>query len=632
LPLSAINDATPDGQQLLACARHILAGLGKPDAGVVTVADTAETASILAQTKFNGDGVLPPESVDDPAAKAVAAEIIKCLGGETDRGGNAGITQAKLDQFFADLQAYADWWKAAETEAASILPLGDQTPAAYDAVQAIRVKVDDYFARCRLAAYDARALTAVNRQENEYLAVVARDMSITAQEVSSFPLARVEPGRPLPLKDGVNPAWAEALAKLRDAAATPLLGQARTELTEQDWAAITAKLAPYAAWSAGKAGASVERLGRQRIGEILVGNSKDTLAALIARDKALEAEMNALGAVERLARYYRDLYQLLNNFVSFTDFYSRRRKAVFQAGTLYLDGRSCELCVRVDDMGRHGALAGFSKAFLAYCDCSRPGSGEKMTIVGAFTDGDSDHLVAGRNGIFYDRKGRDWDATIVKIVENPISIRQAFWAPYKRVLRWIEEQVAKRAAAADAAAGDKLAAAASTTADAAKTGKPPEQKPKFDVGVVAALGVAVGGITAALGALLQAFFGLGIWMPLGVVAMVLLISGPSMLIAWLKLRQRNLGPILDANGWAVNGRVKINVPFGGALTSVAKLPPGAERSMEDPYAQKSSLWPKIILVLLVLGLAGYALHRVGWLPCKLPCCVKGAPAPVAPAK
>src|SRR5207247_11292564 len=70
-----------------------------------------------------------------------------------------------------------------------------------------------------------------------------------------------------------------------------------------------------------------------------------------------------------------------------------------------------------------------------------------------------------------------------------------------------------------------------------------------------------------------------------------------MLIAWLKLRQRNLGPILDANGWAVNARAKINIPFGGSLTRVAKLPPGAQRDLVDPYAEKKTPW-KLWLLLL----------------------------------
>ena len=55
----------------------------------------------------------------------------------------------------------------------------------------------------------------------------------------------------------------------------------------------------------------------------------------------------------------------------------------------------------------------------------------------AFTGGDSDNLMVGRNGVFYDCKGNDWDATIVKIIDHPISVSQAFWAPYKRIARMI---------------------------------------------------------------------------------------------------------------------------------------------------------------------------------------------------
>jgi hypothetical protein len=224
-----------------------------------------------------------------------------------------------------------------------------------------------------------------------------------------------------------------------------------------------------------------------------------------------------------------------------------------------------------------------------------------MTIAAAFTDGDSDNLMVGRNGIFYDRKGKDWHATIVKIVDNPISIRQAFWAPYKRVIRFIGEQVAKRAAAADAAATDKVMTSSIAAGKKAASGATPAAKPKIDIGVVAALGVAVGGITAALGMLLQAFFGLGLWMPVGLVALLLLISGPSMIIAWLKLRQRNLCPILDANGWAINSRARINIPFGSSLTAIASPPPGSRRDLIDPYAESKSGRNKVVGLVVILA-------------------------------
>jgi hypothetical protein len=74
-----------------------------------------------------------------------------------------------------------------------------------------------------------------------------------------------------------------------------------------------------------------------------------------------------------------------------------------------------------------------------------------------------------------------------------------------------------------------------------------------------------------------------------------------MLLAWLKLRQRNLGPLLDANGWAVNTRARINIPFGAALTGVAALPAGASRSLSDPYAEKGSPWGTWIFLLIVVA-------------------------------
>jgi hypothetical protein len=91
---------------------------------------------------------------------------------------------------------------------------------------------------------------------------------------------------------------------------------------------------------------------------------------------------------------------------------------------------------------------------------------------------------------------------------------------------------------------------------------------------------------------------------------IILISTPSMIIAWLKLRQRNLGPILDANGWAVNTRARINIPFGASLTQVAVLPEGSQRNRRDPYAEKKHGRNGLILA-LVLGGAALGLWYFG---------------------
>ena len=596
----AINGANPEGKLIANFARHVL---DKTDDAEITFEEAAAAAQTFAAKPFNGDGILPADSASDAATKAVIADIITCLGADTDASGKPGISQAKVDRFFADAAAYSHWWKQAESNAA-VLPLGVNTEAASGAVKAVKAKVEDYFARGRLAAFDPRSVSALNRDEKEYAALSAKDLTNTHADIASLPLAQVGATTPLPLTQGLNPAWANAIAALQTQAIVPLLG-ARTVLTEADWNALLGKLAAFDAWNASKTGGLVEKIGLKRTWEILATKAKDTLTALIAKDKIEEGHAQAVIGLHRLIHYHRDLAKLCRNFVNFADFYGRKDKAIFQAGTLYLDQRSCDLCLTVDDAGRHAAMASMAGTYLAYCDCARKGSGEKLSIVAAFTGGDSDNLIVGRNGIFYDRKGRDWDATITKIVDNPISIRQAFWSPYKKLVRMIEERVAKQAAAADADANVQLTAIANTpvapTAPANQAAPAAPQKMAFDPSVIALISLALGTLAAAFAGLLGFLKGFEAWqVPLVIVGIMLVISAPSMAIAWLKLRKRNLGPILDANGWAVNAKAKMNVPFGGALTGVASLPPGATFSAADKYAEKPSVWPKLLLAAFIL--------------------------------
>jgi hypothetical protein len=608
IPLSQFNDANDEGTAVLASAQRILNDQGKEDCAEIALADVEAMEQVFAATRFNGDGVVPADSADDEATKLAIEQVTAAVGSVPDRSGKVGIDQKLLDSFFEQATALLAW--DAEGQAEGIKPLGDGTAAAAEALAAVQAKLDDYFTRCRIAAYDDRAANALNPSEVELASLSQKELSLDDEDVAKLPVARIEGGRPLPLSAGLNPAWTGRVAAFSRAAVTPLLG-ARSSLSEADFAAIVSKLEAYRAWQAKLPTGPACALGVARIRELVDGGFQARIGELIAADSALEGQYAQIASVEKAVRYRRDLLKLLSNFVNFADFY-RRKGAVFHAGTLYLDGRSCDLTVYVNDAARHASLAGLSKAYLAYCDCTR-GADEKTTIVAAFTAGDVDNLMVGRNGVFYDRKNRDWDARITNIVENPISIRQAFWSPYKRLVRMVEEQVAKRAAAKEkesSAKMDTTAAEKAATADQAAAGAHPAGGPapgsalpkKLDIGVVAAVGVAVAGAATFLSSVLAIFFGLGLWMPLGIVALLLAISMPSMLIAWLKLRQRNLGPILDANGWAINGRVRINVPFGASLTKVAKLPEGAKREVGDPYAEKPTRWWLWVLLLMVAGL------------------------------
>ncbi|MFN4290263.1 MAG: hypothetical protein ACK4E7_05205 [Permianibacter sp.] len=614
LPLAAINEQHPEGAKLLASAREIVANLGKTS-HQLSVDDTADLGKIFPANRPNGDGIVPAELSDNAEVKQLIADVIATLGGETDRSGVAGVSQAKLDAFVAAAKAFVDWQRAG---GGAELPFGGDTAGHAAALAHLRAKIDDYFVRCDLASYDARAVTALNGSDADLAAIGTQLLNTDSAASEGLPLARIEAGRALPLNAGINPAWQAELDALKPLLEA-VLGKSDS-LSKAGWEAVKAKLAPYQTWQANKPESPVNALGGERLSAILSSTCAADLAALIIYDRDHADEAAEIVSVDKLVRYQRYLRVLLNNFVNFRDFFARKDKAVFQNGTLFIDGRSCDLVVRVNDAGKHGALAGLSRAYLLYCDCVRKKTGEKITIVAAVTAGDAGNLMVGRNGIYYDRAGNDWDATVSKIVENPISVREAFFTPYRRIARMISEQAQKFAASKDKAIEEKSAAGVTDATGKVTSGEKPAPAAPFDVakfaGIFAAIGLAIGAIGTALAAVVSGFLALEWWqMPLALVGGLLLVSGPSMIMAWFKLRQRNLGPILDANGWAVNSMVKINIPFGTALTSIAALPAGSERALTDPYAEKRSRWPWLVL-LLVLSAAGVLWYKgilQGWL-------------------
>ncbi|WP_077000976.1 hypothetical protein [Variovorax sp. KK3] len=595
------SEAGGDGISLAEEARRVLCLLDKTEASAIALADVTRRSDMLAAMRFNGDGVVTPETTHDDAVRRTLRHIADSHGIVKDRNGHDGIDRVRAKAFFAEAEAMRAW-QAGEGSTACA---GGHMLEAAEAVNAVREKVEDFFARCRLAAYDMQAVPALNASPETYETLAALELTIDNQRIAALPLAPIAPGRTLPLRSGMNPAWAGPLARLRDKAVTPLLGMVDEDagqIDEDAWKELQHRVASCQAWLAAKPVSALSKLDAATIDALLA--TQPALMALIDEDEQAEPHNARLRDLEKLLRFKRDLRRLLENFVSFKAFY-RREGAIFQAGTLYLDSRSCDLTVRVEDVKQHAVLAGLAKTCLAYCECRR--GSEKMNIVAAFTAGDVDFLFAGRNGVFYDRQGRDWDATISRLIENATSVAQAFFSPYKKFVRMIEEQVAKRAAASEANATGSLGTLASTLATADKAPAPgvaPAATARLpgsrvDVGTVAAIGVAMGSISAVLVALFSKFIDLGQWIPFAIAGMVIAISGPSMLIAWLKLRQRSLGPILDASGWAINGRMKVNVRLGASLSKTAQIPRQALRVLRDPYAERRGMAGALAALVLV---------------------------------
>ena len=377
------------------------------------------------------------------------------------------------------------------------------------------------------------------------------------------------------------------------------------------------------------------------------GLSEKKLAEMGEKIAAYEAEKAAVEAknagalasaqakykpLENLLLLNRDFCILLRNFVSFQDFYAKRSLglrtmgngqsdekpwAIFQAGTLVIDQRACNLCLKVSDMAKHNAQAPDSGMYLIYCQCKQCKTGASMQIVAAMTVGEIRNLKVGKNALFYDRQGCDWEAEVVKIVDNPISIGQAFWSPYRKLGEWVSGLITK------SAAEKEQKSFADMTAKLEGQGTEKAAMP-FDVarfaGIFAAIGLAIGSIGTFLTSLLSEVKEMHAWALLIVPTILLVVSGPSMVLAWMKLRKRNLAPLLNANGWAVNADAIVSVLFGNTLTEQAQYP---LMKLQDPHAKikkltKGGKWA-IAIASIVVGIA-IAVLVMWWLGIRLVWC------------
>ena len=592
IPFDAFNTENPEGAKLLASAKQILANL-KLEKDSIALEDTSDMTKVFAETQFNGDGVITPASADDEKLAALITTITEKIGKAPDRSGADGVTADHVEAFYTALADYAAW-QAAGTE--EVFPFGDKTADALAAVDALKDKIADYFMRCKLIGFDKAIAPAVDVSVDK-IGAIEGNLADAGSAIAEEPLAKPVADGILPL-DAVNPAWKGAIEAMR----ALVLDAGKKTLTEAEWADICGKFAPYIAWMGEKKGTEVEPLGLDEVKALLKADQKEAILKLIETDKNLEEEALSIEAVDKLLRLFHNFYDYLNNYVVFADFYDPDRKAIFQAGRLYIDQRSTDLCIRVD--GPHPEISSLSGMYILYCACKSDKLGKTMNIAAVLTDGDVDGLRPGKNAVFYDRDGNDWSAVVTSIVENPLSIRQAFWAPYKKAARWISDKVGKIASDKAAKGEGTLSTITEKATDKPAAGAEAATKAApIDVGKIAVITMAIAAVSGVIAVIVNTLKGLTWWQWIVlIVVLMLVISLPSVFIAWRKLRRRDLGPVLNANGWAINAASYVRGKFAKGMTEVAKFP---KLTDVDPAARRKAAWRKFWCWLFVILLAAF---------------------------
>ena len=370
---------------------------------------------------------------------------------------------------------------------------------------------------------------------NAALATIEAEIDAFFTPPADMPLVTEAPDVALPLCDHINPKYLEAIVAFNEKVVKPLLGE-RNTLSRLDWKAVKTAFAPYRAWLASK-------------------------PVMNAEAKA------ALDDEERVLRYKLHLLEFLENFVNMKRLYGEDSLAIFQTGTLRIDAKEMNLCFDVESEAAHSALAVKSNCCILYLKLTRPADKAERNVCAVVTAGKVARLYIGRNGVFCDRDGKYWEAVVTKVVESQVSLAEAFWAPWKKMGEGVAATVKKflgdRQAKGEVVAQSALAAKPQTEGQASQAGAAMASS-------VAAIGIGIGMVGAAFASLMAVVSSMSWWqMVVGIAAIVVVVSLPSVILAWFKLRRRDIAAILNAGGWAVNRQMRFSMARARGFTRLA---------------------------------------------------------------
>ena len=614
LGLDAINTDDAEGHRIHDSATKMLARLGLPsDTRELTLEQVRRIKAHVESMPVSEAGVVLPEASDDPEVRQFVTDILATVGGAPHPKGQPGVGKDQLDGFLGQAQAWLDWQAGGEIpkdqQKTDIMPLGEATPRAFALLAGLKDKIDQYFAQCEAVAFDPRAAQHVLQSDAEMQALDLDDPQAIQDFFRNSPLATPREDRTLSFDAQINPWYAANLQRLRSEAITPALGQSPSKMSAEQWGRVKQFFAAHDAWSRAKAGPAVEPLGKDKLTAYLDPKYRDAVEAMIVGSAKTAFDLDNIRLTEKLILYQANLLRLANNFVSFPHLYDPGSRAMFEMGTLVMDGRRFNFGVRVSNRAQHSAVAKTGNMYVLYVEVAPPGGATKYEVAVPVTSGGMGNLCVGKRGIFQDIHGAEHDARVAQIIENPISVTEAILSPFKRLGRMLSGKIEAITSAAEKDFDKKTSVAVdqATKAPPAAQSAPaaPQNRGLMAGGLLMGGGVAVAALGSAVAYITKTLEDVDGWkIALTIALAVLAVLLPVAIIGLVKLRKRDLSAILEGSGWAINARMRLTLRQGRFFTQRPKYPKGA---------RGTPLWWLWVLVgvgvLLMAAVAGFKLFR-----------------------
>ncbi len=589
VPLAALNQSTPEGAEVADSAAYVLKMLGREEETTISLKRVRQFLSKLKEQPLNGDGVLVPAAIDDPETAQLIRDSIATIGGEKDASGEMGITLDRLTQFRKQVEA-CQAWRAKGTlsedqEAGGVRPFGKSTDGMYATFIKHASLVDHFFTLCRTVQFDPRTATRLSCSEATLDALDLSQPADITDCLQRSPLAMPNSKGRLPLvKETLNPLYAQWVTKLESDVLIPILGDLDKFLNAEQWAQVKQALQPYADYVTAQQGVLVQSLSDEQLKHYHSSTAYDEVQKLIVADKAVSDMLKGIHQVERLVLFHQHLMRLANNFVSFSELYNPPVRAMFEEGTVLLDGRWFDLALRVNNVAKHSAIAKFSNIFVLYLEVTRKAPETNMTIAVPATSGSKGNLGVGKRGVFFDWQGREHDAVVTGIIENPISIREALVAPFTRLWSFVLGKI-------EAMSGSlEKQLQKNTDSLLEKPAAAPQGVAGGPAGMLVGLSLSAAAIGSAFAFITKTLAGLSSGQLIAsVVGAAVVVAVPVSLIAILKLRRQDLSSLLEGCGWAINARMRFDNTQRRSFTRRPRYP-------LDAIGTPQHAWIKQVLI------------------------------------
>ena len=620
LQLGAIDSDHEDGRRALEAANKILARNGTSGDQSTTLEQVRQIKHEVESRPVSEAGVVLPDAADDEEIHQFLNDIVMATGGSAHPSGAKGITLANLDQFLAESRAYLDWHARGQVSddqpTTPVQPLGEQTAEAFAALRAVRDKIDQYFAQCRAVAHDPDLASRFGPKSDVLDALDPQDPASIDAILHQSPLAPASPERVLDLTGRINPAYTDAVTRAVTEALQPALGEAPSNLTEAKWHEVKQFYAAHGAWSAGPAGREVGRLGLDKLDAYLDERFAGAVRQLETESHATAFDLKNVRVLEKLILFQANLIPVANNFVSFPDLYETTRRAMFELGSLIMDGRRFNLAVRVTNRAEHSRVAANSGMYVMYLEVSPSDGAPRYEVAVPVTSGTKGSLAVGKRGVFNDLRGHLCDARVVQIIDNPVSMGEAIIAPFQRIGRLLTGKfealtgaAEKRLDATTASAMTRVETTVTDTSAAPAPPAPPADRGPSGMmagGMLMGGGVAVAALGTAAAYITKTLAGLG---PrnilIGVAMAIIAVLLPTAIMAHLKLRKRDLAAILEGSGWAINARMRLTRTQGRFFAQRPDRPDGSLG------LERWRRWLHIAIAIVIVIALGFGIVQLG---------------------